>query len=140
MPILTGTLTREGAAVDILIRPPKHAPAAIRSIAPVATRAILDTGAGPTGVARRLLQSFSLPAHISTTIRSPVGPPQVANLHWVSLAFVSGGTVVDFGEAFVLAVDCFDEGEEHQALIGRDVLDGCIFQYLGPDKKFTFAY
>lgn len=109
-------------------------------MAPVAVRAIVDTGAGATGVARHLLRTFSLPSQGSKIIRSPVGPPQIADLYWVSLALASGGTVIAFGEALVLAADCFDEGEEYQALIGRDVLDHCIFQYLGPDKTFTFAF
>lgn len=140
MPILTGTITPDGAAVDLLIRPPNSAPIASQLKSPIAIRGILDTGAGATGVSRNILKSLALPAHDSIQIRNPVGPPQTTNRYWVKLAFVSGGTVVDFGEALVLATDCFDEGEEHQALIGRDVLERCVLNYMGPSKRFTFAF
>lgn len=140
MPILTGIITPDGAAVDLLIHPPRLAPVEPRMKSPIAVRAILDTGAGATGVSRSLLKSLLLPVQDSVEIRGPVGSAQLADRYWIKLSFVSGGSIIEFGEALVLTADCFDDHEDHQALIGRDLLDHCIFQYLGPDKKFTFAF
>jgi hypothetical protein len=140
VPIISGSLTRDGAAIDLLIGLPDSAMVAMGARPPIPLRGLIDTGAGATAVSRHLLHRLGLPPRDSIEIRCPFGPPQTTNRFWIKIAFVSGGTVVEFGEILVLAADCFDEGEEHQVLIGRDVLNYCNFQYLGPDKKFTFAY
>jgi hypothetical protein len=40
----------------------------------------------------------------------------------------------------VIASDDFQPDEEVQGIIGRDVLDHCVFQYLGPEQKFTLSF
>ena len=39
-----------------------------------------------------------------------------------------------------MSADCWHEDEGMEALIGRDILDHCFFQYLGPDRRFTLAF
>ena len=140
MPLITGTITRDGAAIDALVGPaiPPQVHQPKRTSLPI--RAVLDTGAAVTGVSRRLLKSLGLAAIDSIQIRVPVGPTQIADRFRIRLAFVSGGTRLDFADILVIAADCFAEHEELQALIGRDVLNHCTFQYWGTVNEFQFSY
>jgi hypothetical protein len=45
-----------------------------------------------------------------------------------------------FRDFNVLATDCWHPDEGIEALIGRDILDLCFFQYMGPDRRFTVAF
>ena len=143
MPIITGSIDSEGAIIDLLI----EAPIAHRrndqnrsSSSSIAIRGVLDTGAALTGISRRLLKLLGLDAVGTIPVRTPVGLTQITDRYMLNLAFVSGGTKHDFAEALVIATDCFDEHDELQALIGRDVLNHCSFQYWGQPKRFQFAF
>lgn len=141
MPILTGLITEEGATLDLAIEPIGSKRRHPKPAAPVYIRGLVDTGASVTGVARWILvKQLGLVPVDSKSFRTPVGPAQVAECFKVRLSFICAGTRHVFADAIVIATDCFEEREEHQALIGRDVLNHCIFQYAGPDKTFTFAF
>jgi len=143
MPIITGSITREGATIDLLIEPVEANRKRARPqflTGPIPIRGVLDTGAALTGISRRLLLAMGLEVIDTKPVRTPVGPTQIAACYKLRSAFVSGGTRYAFAEAVVIAADCFEEQEEHQALIGRDVLDHCTFQYWGTARKFQFAY
>lgn len=143
MPIVTGPITKDGATINLIVQPVdagRLRERAKQNPLPRAIRGILDTGAAATGVSHRVLKELGLFPIDSKPIRNPVGPVQIAYCYKVRSAFVAGGTRCEFAEAIVIATDCFDDHEEHQALIGRDVLDHCSFQYWGTAKTFQFAY
>ena len=66
--------------------------------------------------------------------------PHLADWHQVSLSLVAEGRECPFPDTHVMSADCWLEGEGMEALIGRDILDRCFFQYLGLDRKYTLAF
>lgn len=144
MPLITGVITRDGATIDLIVERPAPVRAGVKSLRPPATpliiRATLDTGSALTGVANRLLHSLGLDVVDSIMVGTPIGPPLMADRYSVKLSFVSGGTKVEFGELPVISTDCFKPDGEVQALIGRDILNHCAFEYWGTSKSFQFAF
>jgi hypothetical protein len=61
-------------------------------------------------------------------------------MHQVALAIVANGTAHPFPDSLVMVADCWYEGDAYEALIGRDILDHCNFQYLGPERQFQLAF
>ena len=58
----------------------------------------------------------------------------------MSLGFVAGGRHHPFPDTHVIATDCWLPDEGIEALIGRDILDQCFFQYIGIERTFTIAF
>lgn len=55
------------------------------------------------------------------------------------MVFLSGMSRYPFHSVHVIAGH-FDRGAEVEGIIGRNLLDHCIFQYFGPDRRFTLAF
>ena len=145
MPIITGTIDRDGAVIDVIIGETQDHRNTRKTgghpVSPsITSRAAIDTGAGASGFSRQLLGRLGLKAIDTITIRTPVGPPQTTDRYQVSVSFVAGGTKHEFADALVIAADCFEPSEEIQGLIGRDILDHCMFEYWGPSRQFQFAF
>ena len=58
----------------------------------------------------------------------------------VSLILVSGSSQMVLPSVRVVTGEDFDEAELVQGLIGRDVLDHCLFTYYGPQKHFVLVF
>ena len=68
------------------------------------------------------------------------GAPHRAKLYDVALSVVAGGRASLIADFRVMEADCWLSGEGVEALIGRDILERCFFQYRGPDPAFTLAF
>ncbi len=150
MPIVSGRLTPAGAVVDIVVGVGPRRLALLQRLglpvpAPVFLKAQIDTGANITGLTGRVFSALELPPVGSVAILTPSTRPDAphhCDLFDVTLSFVADGRAQPFGGLRVIAADGWHPGAEQgvEALIGRDVLDRCVFSYLGPDRAFTFAF
>ena len=147
MPYLSGPLVRGRAIIEVLVGVSgprrlllqKHGfpiPAAL----PV--RALIDTGADITGFSPRVFQALDITPITRTKILTPsttADKPFETNLYDLALSLVVDGSAHPFPDARVMEADCWVADEDHEALIGTDVLARCFFQYMGPDRRFTLA-
>ena len=65
--------------------------------------------------------------------------PHVCPAYDVSISFVTGSTIRRFDRVRVIAGD-FRPEEEVQGIIGRELLDRCILNYFGPDRRFVLSF
>jgi hypothetical protein len=148
MPLLTGPLLSAGAVIDVLIgvSRPRRALLVKHQFpvpAPVHVRALIDTGASVSGFAPRVFTGLDLTPVGQIAILTPSTAPDAphqSDLYDVSLSLVADGTPHSFPDSRVMAADCWHPDEGIEALIGRDILDRCFFQYMGPDRRFTLAF
>lgn len=148
MPILSGRITEIGAVVDVVVdisRKHKLSITKNGTATPdaVAVRAIIDTGAHLSGFSPRLFKKLDLEPVGSTSVFTPStnhDQPFDADLFDVSLSLTGDGRLFTFPDSRVMSADCWSPEEEVQALLGRDILNRCIFQYIGREQQFTLAY
>ena len=148
MPLLTGPLTPGGAIIDVLVGVSRPRRALLvkhqfRVPAPVHVRALIDTGASVSGFAPRVFAALDLTPVGRIAILTPSTPadaPHESDLFDVSLALVADGGTHPFPDTRVMSADCWHPDEGVEALIGRDILDHCFFQYMGVDRRFTLAF
>lgn len=148
MPYLTGPIVPSGAVIDVLVgvSQPRRLLFAKHHFPipePVAVRAMIDTGASISGFQPGVFQSLDLTAVSTGLILTPStlpDAPHECELFDVSLSLIAAGVAHPFPDSRVMAADCWLEGEGIDALIGRDILDRCFFQYVGLERKFTLAF
>jgi len=103
---------------------------------PVSLRAQIDTGSSITGMMPTVFTALEIPWFKHGEVRTPSTTPDKPHecaFYNVSLSFVSGMQQYTFQSVEVIACDDFQREEEVQGIIGRDVLDHCVFQYFGPN-------
>jgi hypothetical protein len=148
MPYLSSPIGPGGAIVDVLIGVPAvRAKLLTRNSFPVPpavhVRALVDTGASVSGFTPRVFRELDLTPFDELAILTPSTPPDAPHRcprYPVSLSLVAEGRSCSLPEAYVLATDCWHPGEGIEGLIGRDILDRCFFQYIGPDQRFTLSF
>jgi hypothetical protein len=104
---------------------------------------VIDTGSGVTGLMRGALQPLGIEPFDRILICTPStepDSPHACDQYDVSLSLVSGGSLLTFPSIHVIAPEDFSREEGIQALIGRDVLDRCVFEYFGPHKQFRLSF
>ncbi len=149
MPLLTGIITRSGAVIDSLIgvtdtRRELLTRNGFPVPPPVAVRALIDTGASVSGCSAAVFQRLDIrpveQIHILTPSTSS-DSPHPCGLYRVSWSLVAGGKVHPFAISLdVIVADGFHPTEGIDALIGRDILARCAFEYWGPDDRFQFSF
>jgi hypothetical protein len=110
---------------------------------PVPVRALIDTGADVSGFTPRVFTELDLTPVAKIDLLTPSTPhdaPHKADLYDVTLHLVAEGRMCAFPDSRVMAADCWLPGEGIEALIGRDILDLCFFQYFGQDRAFSLAF
>lgn len=110
---------------------------------PFSVRAQIDTGSHVTVFSREVFTALELTPLGRTPIRTPStrpGEPFYADQYEVTLSFVSGMDQYPFPTIRVIASDDFQQGEEVEAIIGRDILNRCNFQYLGTARRFELFF
>jgi hypothetical protein len=58
----------------------------------------------------------------------------------VELLLVANGATHPFPSVRVVAADCWHPEHQVLALIGRDILDHCFFEYHGPNQQFRLSF
>jgi hypothetical protein len=148
MSYVTGRIDSNGAVVDVLVdvsRPRRRLLVKHNLPIPhsVHVRAQIDTGSSISGFASRVFAVLQIPAVgkilIATPSTSPDSPHR-CDLYDVTLSIVANGRANPFGDTRVMESDCWLPDEGIEALIGRDILSRCYFQYVVRDETFTLAF
>jgi hypothetical protein len=148
MPLITGPIGNHGAVIDVMVgvRRSRQRLLAKHQLPipdPVHVRALLDTGASLSGFHPRVFSGLDLTptGRIAVlTTSTPIDVPFESDVYWVSLSLVANGQLHPFPDSQVMNADCWLPDEGIEALIGRDILDRCFFQYMGLDRRFTLAF
>src|SRR5262245_48649835 len=146
MPFVTGPLGANGAVVDLLVGVNEaRREVLVRNGFPVPERvrvsAQIDTGTAPSAIDTQVLARLDLRPIASIQARTPSNTetPQPFDQYAVSLALRA-----DEIEMFVRSVEViacvFVPEEGIQAMLGRDVLEHCLFFYNGREKTFALAF
>jgi hypothetical protein len=109
---------------------------------PVQIDALLDTGASCTCVDPTVLAKLKLTPTGSVSVNTPTtgATPQLADQYDAALIIPDGGTPFVLETIPVVATELFAAQGFH-ALIGRDILDRCVFVYTGgANPLFTLAF
>jgi hypothetical protein len=148
MPYLTDRIGPRGPVIDVVVGVSQTRRRLLQKHGlPVPAvgyvRALIDTGADISGFAPRVFGGLELPPVGKFKILTPStlpDRPHECDLYDVALSLVAGGRSHLMPESRVMAADCWLPGEGIEGLIGRDILDQCFFQYMGPDRIFTLAF
>lgn len=149
MPLHTGTITRHGAVIDSLIgvcaeRQKLLTKHGFAVPPPVPVRALIDTGASISGCSAEVFHKLDLKPVEQLQILTPstrIDAPHTCDLFQVSWSLVAGGAPHLFAPSLrVIVADGFHPTEGIDALIGRDILARCAFEYWGPDDRFQFSF
>lgn len=147
MSLVTGQIESGGAIIDVLVDVGSQRRRLLKKnnipIPPsVHVRALIDTGANVSGFAPRVFVALNIPPvgkmPVLTPSTSP-NTPHICDVYDVSLSVVANGRPVSFSDSRVVAADGWAPDEGIEALIGRDILNQCFFQYLGIERRFTLA-
>jgi hypothetical protein len=109
--------------------------------APVAIRALVDTGASCTCVDPAVMLNLGLTPTGNVQVVTAGNKPESRDQYDVALIIPSGPTdpVLILGAIPVVASN-LKQDQGFDALIGRDILSQCILNYNGTMKTFTIAY
>jgi hypothetical protein len=148
MPIIHGDILTEGPVIDVMVgvSQPRWRLLQENNLPvpkPVTVRALIDTGASISGFSPRVFTDLGVSPVGKITIYTPSTSPDLpheCNLYDVILCLVANGRLNQFPGLRVIEADCWHPDEGVEALLGRDILKECFFQYLGPDGKFTLAF
>lgn len=105
-------------------------------------RALVDTGASCTCVDTQILLGLGLTPTGRTQVAVPGRAPEEHDQYDVGLvipAAVQGDPQLSFPTIPVVATPLLS-ALGFDALIGRDILEECLFAYNGSAKTFTLAY
>jgi hypothetical protein len=148
MSLVSGQITRDGAVVSVLVGVSKaHEKALRREKRPlpqlVHVRALIDTGSFVTSFMPEVFQSLGIRpfrmASIRTTSTTP-GTPHQCPQYAVSVYLTSGGRKLLMPPVHAISSGDFHDEEDAKAILGRDVLDHCHFQYFGPERSFNLGF
>jgi hypothetical protein len=145
--IVNGQIESGGAIIDVLVGVSTQRRRLLKKNNrpipdSVHVRALIDTGANVSGFAPRVFRELGTPPVAKQPVITPStlpGSPHLCDVYDVSLSVVANARPISFGDSKVVAADCWLPGEGIEALIGRDILNQCFFQYFGLDRTFTLA-
>jgi hypothetical protein len=147
MPHFTLALDPQGPVLNAVVAVSTEPSAALTAAGqsapkPVPIRALIDTGASSTCVDPSVLTALSLTPTGIVLVNTPSTgetPHQAEqfDVAWIIPAPV--GPALIFRNIPVVASELLASQGFH-ALMGRDILDQCLFSYNGSTKQFTLAY
>ena len=146
MPVVSGEILEGGPVVDLLIgvsgpRKEKLENVGLPVPQRVRVRAVIDTGSALTGIRPDALALLGIDPLDEITIATPStwGTRALAFRYHVSLSLPGEQVEMHFEEALVLGAP-FHQSEGIQALIGRDILEECLFVYDGVRRLFSLGF
>lgn len=133
-------LTRQGPKVQVEISLPQTisqqlTQQGLEIPGPVTGHALIDTGASGTCIDIEVAQTMDLPVIDQVRMSTPSDAAIEVNVYPVHLSFLGSPVQIDCRRA-IGATLC---SQGLIALIGRDVLQHCIFVYNGVAGQFTLA-
>jgi predicted aspartyl protease len=145
MPFLTFPIGTGGVFVDIYVALSTPRIDVLKALnmsypSPMRARALIDTGAGISGISPQIAGALGLvPSGIMPIISATTGgAAHNCNLYDVCLAFVQPSVKVLGVNIPVFEVDLFTLGVD--VLLGRDVLSQCLCIYDGMHSTFILAF
>lgn len=148
MPLITGSIDFQGAAVSVLVGVSRNRAAVLRRVGlpvppAIPIRLQIDTGSYATAITAVVFQQLGVTriyqTQVRTTFTTP-GSPHLADVFDVSLTPVSGTPQGLRSSVHVLCSPDFQMTDPSQGILGRDVLDSCFFEYDGPRRSFRLAF
>jgi hypothetical protein len=149
MPLVTGSITTYGAVVDAFVSVCAPRQKLLRRQGfpvphPIPIRALLDTGASVSGCTAEVFARLDLKPITQIDLFTPstkVDAPHQCDLFQVGWSLVAEGGIHLLTPAIqVIVAEGFQPVERIDAIIGRDILARCGFQYWGPDGRFHFSF
>lgn len=149
MPILAGAITPHGAVIDCLVGVCEQRQKLLTKHGfavppPVPVRVLIDTGASVSACSGGVFLSLDLKPLDRIDILTPStrpDSPHPTDLFQVSWSLVADGRTYLIAPTLqVIASEDFHPSEGVTALIGRDLLTQCAFQYWGPDGRFHLSF
>jgi hypothetical protein len=147
MSIITGTITDHGALIAVAVGVSKARELVLRKEgkrvpSPITISAQIDTGSFVTGFPQSIFDTLGLTPFARIAVQTPstkTGEGHYCDQYDVSVALVSGMTIQRLPSVKAIAVDELDDNEMG-AIIGRDILQICMFQYDGRGRQFSLAF
>jgi hypothetical protein len=147
MPLLRASITADGPVVELTLWVGPEQTAALRAaghaVAPPQTiRALIDTGAERTPIDHHVARALELNPDEVVPVRSSAagGEPFDAPVHdvWMSFGAYAGRALPSWVSIRPVEVGIIAQGV--LALIGRDLLETCLFVYDGPRGELVLSY
>jgi len=110
---------------------------------PVSIQALIDTGASCTCIDPSVLSGLSLTPTGSVTVNTPstgITPHQADQFDVALIIPAPSGAVPLVFQTIPVVSSELLAAQGFHALIGRDILDRCLFAYNGDLKLFTLAF
>jgi hypothetical protein len=146
MPYVTGSILPGGVIIDVVIGVSEGRQKVLANVGfPVPARktirAVIDTGSGVSGIDPRVLQALDLKPVGDMQINTPSTShtPHPCGEYLVSLSLLQSNQELHL-PTFSVIDAVFQPDENIQALLGRDVLDHCLFIYDGQRQAFALAF
>ena len=148
MPLVSGPITPHGAIIDILsgVRQTRMHFLEAKGLPvpePVPVRAVIDTGAAISGITSKVFCLLNIEPvakiHVVTP-STPIDEPHECDQYFIGLSLVADGRSHYLADLRVMETSAWLPDEGFEALIGRDILQQCFFQYIGQERKFTLAF
>lgn len=148
MPHFTLSLSPAGPLVDALVLPSAARQDALKAAgevlpAPVTIRALIDTGASNTCIDPSVLGTLGLTptGQVLCSTPSSGATPHQADQYDIALVIPAGTNQPPLVRATLPVMEShLLQSQGFHALIGRDVLEGCILTYNGATRLFMLAY
>jgi hypothetical protein len=142
MPIVNGLRSSSGLVLDVFVGVSIYRQAALRRAdfnvpQPVLARALLDSGASCSAVDPAIIRQLAVPPTGRTSILTPSTGAfaHECDQYDIAIAVLSPHNV----RFTVPAVEVALTSTGVDVLLGRDVLDQCLFVYNGPTGAFSLA-
>jgi hypothetical protein len=146
MPHLTFPTSAAGPTLEVVLSLAGQQLAALQQVGsafprPLALRALIDTGTDVTAIDPRVVQQLGL-ALRATASTQPAGGSVSVNLYEVSLSIsgLRGAAGPMLVRPTLLVTELAVPLSNLHVLVGRDVLDECLFQLDGPGGQFLLAF
>jgi len=141
MHVLKGKMTELGPMVDVKVMPSSQRVAALKKAEmpypqPLTVIGVLDTGAGCSCLDRTVVQQLGLDPRGIIRIHTPSTGTKYEERNQYDVCMVIGEGCPEPLALTIPVLGCEFASEGFLALIGRDVLDRCLFEYNGPAKTW----
>ena len=145
MPTLSAPISIAGPLIDCFIavsQPRQNALARAGQPvpAPVAARALIDTGASCTCIDPRVVQPLGLTPIGVTQVHTPSTQGNVHGCSVYDASLVIRTPVGNLSIGTLPVIEATLSVQGFEVLIGRDVLTKCMLVYDGPMNRFTLAF